>query len=157
VSTVIHIKPGQVGETLRKKDADIQNIVRKACRGAAMKLRTYLMKRTDDLKITDRGTYKNSFAVHTTRTGASVTNNAPHAGIVELGARPHKVSREGIDSIQGWVKRKLGIKDEAESRSIAWAIAKTIELEGQEPRYVMRDALPYARAFYNDELARLSK
>lgn len=33
--------------------------------------------------------------------------DAPHAGIIELGARPHPVSREGVEAIARWVFLKL--------------------------------------------------
>lgn len=39
---------------------------------------------------------------------AQLVNDAPHAGIVEGGARPHSVSREGVEAITNWVIRNRG-------------------------------------------------
>jgi hypothetical protein len=41
---------------------------------------------------------------------AELRNDAPHAGIVELGARPHRVSQEGIQSIARWAMRVMSFK-----------------------------------------------
>lgn len=46
-----------------------------------------------------------------------------------------------VDALFPWVKTKLGVRDDVEARSIAFAIAKTIEKEGIEPRHYVRRAL----------------
>ena len=46
-----------------------------------------------------------------------------------------------VDALFPWVKAKLGVKDDVEARSIAFAIAKTIERDGIEPRHYVRRAL----------------
>lgn len=137
---------------IKRHDAMMMKLVDKAARAAAMKLKTYLVMRVDELGITDRGLYKNGLVV----IGTSVHAEAPHSGVVELGARPHPVSREGIENIAGWARRKLGIQDPGEALSIAYAIAHKIEEEGQAPRYVMRDAMPQAKLFFEEEFKRLA-
>lgn len=154
--TTISIKPSQVGKELATVQAKLQRVGMSAARAASYKLKAYLVRRVNDLGITDLGVYKNSFRVVAIPGGWAVKNEAPHAGIIELGARPHKVSMAGIIAIAGWVKRKLGISDGNEAMDVAWAIAKKIEREGQAPRYVMLGALPMARAFYSEEFARLT-
>lgn len=102
---------------------------------------------------------------------AELRNDAPHAGIVELGARPHKVSAEGWMAIYDWVVRHrqaLGLVNAAgrarrsrkgktavhpglegggvgldvEFAGITWAIVKKIGKEGQEPTYFVKGSLP---------------
>ena len=38
-------------------------------------------------------------------TNPEIQNSAPHAGIIEEGARPHPVSLEGIQSLTRWARR----------------------------------------------------
>lgn len=45
------------------------------------------------------------------------------------------------------------MKDEAEG--ITWAIVKKIEREGQEPKYVMRNAIPKATQYFKEEFERI--
>ncbi len=54
--------------------------------------------------------------------------------VVDQGRKAGPVSREGIKSLQLWVKRKLGVTGEAKSLGIAFAIAqkkKTQDTPGQ--------------------------
>lgn len=167
------IRIDQVGEFLHVTDANIRRCVEQAARAAAHRLKAHLVAETSRLGVVDMGIYKNSFVVR----DKTVTNEAPHAGIIELGARPHKVSLQGVIAIAEWVVRKLRLRKERttaqrsrskdptkthsmrrlkwpEAMKIAWAIAKKIEREGQKPRHIMRDALPQARAFFHHELTR---
>ncbi len=91
--------------------------------------------------------------------------------MVEGGARPHAVSKEGVDAIREWVarvlqlgqmkagphkgqRRKLTKRERETDRwkreidSITWAIVAKLREEGQEPRWVVRGVL--------DTLARLA-
>lgn len=151
MSTTIRID--EVAQMVVAENAKVQKMTVIAARAAAMRLRKHLVQRTDELKLVDTGLYKNSFKV----SGTSVTNEAPHAGIIELGARPHAVSMHGIQSLAGWVRRKLGVKDEKRALAIAYAIAEKIKKHGQKPHYVMRDSLPEAKKFFGEELARIMK
>jgi hypothetical protein len=152
MSTVIRIPPEALAGALRGEGERVREIVKKAARSAAMKLKTYLVRETDKRGITYQGLYKNGFRA----TDNSVVNDAPHAGLVELGARPHAVSKEGRESIMRWAMIKLGL-DPKEAESASWAIANKIRKEGQEGRFIMRDAVPKAVEFYKQELERLLK
>lgn len=79
-------------------------------------------------------------------------DDAPHAGIVELGARPHKVSAEGIEAITRWAMLKLHLP-ESEARSAAYAIAKRIGERGQKGTYIVRDNLDRLADMARDEVA----
>lgn len=124
--------------------------IERAARSAALRLKAYLVKQSDALGITDTGLYKRSFVVD----GTSVVNESPHGGVIELGARPHAVSREGIEALASWARRKLKIRSRSEALGVAYAIAEKIRVNGQEARYVMRDSLDVARDFFRQELGR---
>jgi hypothetical protein len=146
----IKISAADLPKALRRKGEAIKGAIPKAARAASLRLKTYLANQSDKLGITYQGTYKNGFRA----TDRGVVNDAPHAGIVEEGARPHKVSKEGREAIKRWCMIKLGL-DEANAESASWAIAKTIEQHGQEGRHVMRKALPMAKKFFREELQRI--
>ena len=65
---------------------------------------------------------------------------AQHSSYIEYGTHPHFMGRKGITALQGWAQRKLG-KNEKEAKSMAFAIAKTIEKEGMTARPFLRSAL----------------
>lgn len=105
------------------------------------------------------------------QTLAELRNLAPHAGIVELGARPHSVSPEGWLAIYDWVVRHRlelglvtaggarrrvrkgkvavnnqlpdkGVGLDPEIAEITWGIVRKINREGQEPTYFVKGSLP---------------
>lgn len=90
----------------------------------------------------------------------TVSNDAPYAGIIEHGARPHPVSRAGWESIYQWVRRhraSFGLRKATpkELASITWAIVKKIEKEGARPRYIVRDSRHLLQQFTAAEVKRL--
>lgn len=149
--TVIDIPSDQVPKIFDIAMDNVRKAAKKAARAAAYRMKAYLIKKVDDLKITDRGIYKNSFRV----VGESVLNDAPHAPIIEDGARPHPVSEAGVQAIAAWARRKLGIKDEAQALGIARAIAWKIRHHGQEAKNVMRNEIPMAIVFFGQEFQRI--
>jgi len=74
------------------------------------------------------------------RRPVSIVNNAPHIGVLELGARPHPVSFEGRIAIARWARLKFGVSP-GEAQGIAEAIAHKIAAHGQKPTYFVRDSL----------------
>ena len=70
-----------------------------------------------------------------------IVNSAPHVGILELGARPHPVSAEGIAALTRWAQTQLGLLPE-EARQAAHAIAWKIRKHGAKPAYFVRDSIP---------------
>lgn len=142
-----------VSRVLRFEAARASKAMAEASLAAARRTVAYLANDTDRKGITDRGILKAGWKARRRGNGAEVVNDAPHAGIVELGARPHEVGKAGISAIARWAVRKLGL-DEKEAMGAAYAIAAKIREVGQKPRYLVRDALPKARAFFRDELAR---
>ncbi|WP_020179650.1 HK97 gp10 family phage protein [Methylopila sp. M107] len=66
-----------------------------------------------------------------------------YAQPVETGSKAHFPP---VEPIADWVRRKLGIKDEAQAKSIAFAIARKISIEGSEGAFMFRDGLAFAQA-----------
>jgi len=55
-----------------------------------------------------------------------------------------------IDALMGWVKRKMGVSDDKEAKSIAFAIAKHIQLYGSRP-------FPFIRNTFENDLGDIIK
>jgi hypothetical protein len=98
----------------------------------------------------DRGAYRAGWRARKDREGAIVENVAPHAAVVEYGARAAniKIGRAMITALAAWVKRKgiggriVTSKDgstrhikatNTEATSIAWAIAMSMKKKGIFP------------------------
>lgn len=142
----------------------------KGCLKAAHRARSVLVR----VSPVYLGQFKNSWRVvglgRGKHAGYAVMNDAPHAGIIERGARPHKVSNEGIAALTKWAKRKIltGLSRakymaqtgrtaaksrratktrwaeswaDREAEKIAWAIAKKIEKEGQKGKFIVEQRL----------------
>lgn len=159
------IKLSQLGAELEKHGRGVMRAVSRGVFLGAQFGRTRLVKATP----TDQGQLRNSWKVSRVRRGPGMAddveliNEAPHAGIVERGARPHKVSAEGWASIYQWVlrhRRSLGLTTktgrlkphrpkfgDVRTRtdvdpviaSITWAIVKKIEKYGQKPTFFIRN------------------
>jgi len=100
---------------------------------------------------------------------AELGNSAPHIGIVELGARPHKTNAEGWAAIYEWARRHFGYTPAGGGRmrriggdtgedpflsAITWGIVKRLEREGQKPTFFVRDNLPTLRRLMGEEISR---
>jgi hypothetical protein len=131
----IHMTPEQLERALREQAKAFPDVMRKGATAAARRGQSHMVGKTP----TDQGQARNSWRVHH---GAvpKLENDAPHAGIIEMGARPHKVSAEGIENIAGWARRQLGLGEKA-ALSFAHALAKKIERVGQAPTYFVRNEL----------------
>jgi len=70
--------------------------------------------------------------------GASVIADAPHAPMVEYGARPHFPP---LAPITGWVWRKFDVESWEEAEEIALSICRKIAKYGMQPRHFMLRAL----------------
>lgn len=94
----------------------------------------------------DNGQLKDAWSVvkkgHTDLGGLQIVNDAPYAGVIEGGARPHPVSDEGWEAIKRWVLSHFpGMTDE-EAGQFAQAITNKIAVHGQEPTHFVLDSLP---------------
>ncbi len=101
--SVIYLTAAELPRVLAAHEKTLPKAIQAGIRLAAERGRTHLMRQSP----VDLGQYKNSWRVKETGAGPTIINDSPHAGIIELGARPHKVSREGIEALTAWVLRKL--------------------------------------------------
>lgn len=120
----------------------------------------------------DVGTLASSIHAIRTEGGAEVVVDAPHAGVIEGGSRPHMPP---LQPLIDWVIRHAGkfalnrkhlrtkvgigparsmreqrardkvIKTQAEAISVARAIQHHIALKGSPPRWYMKNSLPAMR------------
>jgi hypothetical protein len=141
----IRIRPEELGPELRRRARNMPKVINKGLNKAAHRGRSMLVKKTP----VDMGQMKNSWRVIKT----DIVNDAPHAGIIEEGARPHKVNAAGIASLTAWARRKLGV-NEKEAKGIAFAIAKKLEKEGQKGHFIVRDSVDDLRRFAVNEVVR---
>jgi hypothetical protein len=101
-----------------------------------------------EMEIIDEGTMLKSGYVNRAFLEKEVGYSAPYSAHLEFGTDPHFPP---IEPIQAWAKRKLGLTDE-EAKKAAWAICKTIEKEGSEPRPFFRDAIEATKSKFKGEL-----
>lgn len=154
MGTTTRITIAELPDALKNEGEKARKTLLKGAFAAAQRFKTLIVQRCDELGITDLGTLKNSWRVERIDNGAIVYSDCPYAGIIELGARPHKVSKEGQEGIAQWAIRKLGV-DEKEAHSVAFLICRKIALVGQEPKHLVQDALPMATAYYKEEVERI--
>lgn len=91
----------------------------------------------------DTGMYANSWEMTWDEKRALIGNTAPHAPIIEDGARPFTPP---IAPLLAWAKRVL--KDPSqppdyseEVQSLAWAVRRKIQTQGMAPRNIMGNAI----------------
>lgn len=153
----IVLKPEELGPELAARAKEQPLVIDRGLRSGAMRGSGHLARVARRLgKVGVSGLYASSFRTHRipsaeagTRGGWSIHNATPYAGIIEEGARPHKVSAEGREAIRLWVVRKLLRWSMADAEvnveageEIADRIIRKIEHHGQKPTYVVRDQMP---------------
>lgn len=171
VVSVIRTTPDKIGKLLQRRAKAHEKGVRRAALSAAHRGKAMIGRYTPS----DLGQLSLSWNVRGDAKGALLAelyNDAPHAGVVEMGARPHKVSAEGWGAIYEWVERHFpeardeegGVDaygNDPEVSRITWAIVKKIGREGQKPTHFVKNRL---RVFHeitikeiNHHLAKLAK
>lgn len=149
----IPISPDRLPAALKRRAKATPDVLRKGLYLAAQRGRTLLVRRSP----VDRGNYKNAWQVHKRPGGAEIENSAPYAGIIELGARAHPVSREGRESILGWVRRHFPAADEKEAQRIANAICWKIQTKPTKGKFVVRSSMDNLYRFLHAEVMRQLK
>lgn len=160
-ANVITIGIEQLPRELQRVEQRFEKALARGLRMGAERGRAIIVRRTP----MDLGQLRASWKVKAHDMVAELINDAPHAGIVELGARPHKVNAEGWQAIYEWVRRhpelygasrprsrvsattaqqaQLGAFKglDPEITSITWAIVKKIQKHGQKPTFFVRESL----------------
>jgi len=168
MGATIKATPGNVGGKINRRNKEAKRVTRRALMRAAHRGRGVMTKQTP----VDQGQLKNSWKVRKSMgsgiggdsLAATLTNDAPHAGIVEGGARPHKVGLAGWMAIYDWARRNIqftttlksgknkGKQSKPRSMShdeysnpmlseITWGIVNRIAKFGQEPTYFVRNSM----------------
>jgi len=169
---VLSATPGNIGGKVKRRNAEAKRVSARALGRAAHRGRAVMVRQTP----VDQGQLKNSWkARRSLGTGigagniaATLTNDAPHAGIIESGARPHPVSNEGIAALHAWVWRHRasfnlvtasgrpasGKAAKKAALGIAYAIAAKIQREGQKPTYFVKKSMPQMHNIAIQEVAK---
>ena len=153
---VFRIRTDQLSAALRSESKKMQRCVDVAMKLAAGRWKSYLKKSVDDKDITHTGRYRDGFVVRTLGGKVIIENDHPAAAVIELGCAPHPVSLEGQEAIRIWAIEKLGV-DPEEARRAAFLISRHIREYGQQPKYVVRDAIPRLLEIFAEELHSLLK
>lgn len=174
--TSFTVTPEQLSKVLANHAKKLPIAFQKGSLKAAHRTRAFLVRNSP----VDTGTFKNSWVVvgngNGVNGGSRVHNFSPIAGIIELGARPHKVNRAGIEALTLWARRKIltGMTRKAyvasgrkppktkkgrswkdvEAENIAWAIAKKLEKVGQKGTYLVQNNIWVFHGYLEIEVAR---
>ena len=177
----VTLTPAQVPRMVRQNNKRAKRGAAKGLQRAAHRGRGVLVRRTP----VDQGQLKASWRVRKAmNTGigsgnlaAMITNSAPHAGIVEAGARPHKVGLEGWMAIYDWARRNIKFTETLKSgpnkgqqskprrmshddygnpmlEQITWGIVNRIAKFGQRPTWFVRDSMDILMRIAQEEVAK---
>lgn len=174
IKTTPEALPGQI-------DARNRAMLRGYAKGAlagAHRGRAIIVRKTP----VDQGQLKNSWKIQRGEVQrhfgelAALVNDAPHAAIVEEGARPHKVSQDAFISLYHWCRRKkIGVKDSPRKKrgqpvpeAMIWgvkftgkeigparaaaAIAASFQRKGRKGKHFIKGNLPKLHEAAKDEV-----
>lgn len=142
--TIKSFAPAVMPKEIRRLDKSLKAATMLGLRNGARAAVAILVTRTPK----DTGQLKASWKTTGSRRGKNtheVYNTAPHAGIVEEGARPHTVSREGRQALREWVDRHFPAADEKTREGIVEGICWKLLHYGQKPTYFVKNSLPLLR------------
>lgn len=135
----VRVTPEGLPRALARRFRGIAKVVNRGIERGAQRGKTLLVRRTPK----DTGFMKAAWMVSKVPP-YSIYNEASYAGVIELGARPHSMGREGIANLALWAKRVLGVS-EKEATSVAFAIAHKLRTKGQKPTYFVRNSMEELR------------
>lgn len=130
----ITVDAGKLGAVIKADCKRLPDVMRQALYAAAQRGRSHLVS----VSPVDRGVLKNAWRIATIFGGFEVINDAPYAGVIERGARPHTISEEGMESLTAWVYRKilLGTTKKAKQAAVKRARAKLRRRESYSKGFV---------------------
>jgi len=105
MADTITMTEGQLGARLRADAKGAPKAVFRAMTSAAQRGKAFIVGKSP----VDRGLLRNAWKVVKLSVLGEVhlVNDQPYAGVVERGARPFRISSEGLWYLKGWVMRKL--------------------------------------------------
>lgn len=129
----VRMSESQVGARLRADAKGAPKALFQAMFSAAQRGKAYLVQRSP----VDRGLLRNAWKILRLASIKEVQliNDQPYAGVIERGARPFKMSKEGIIALTEWVKRKILagniqiVKHGVSTRNMPWKKARASQLE----------------------------
>lgn len=154
----IKLKPEELAPDLRRRFEKTPRLVARAMKAGANRSKRLLVRRTP----TDKGQMRNSWRViGDARTTGVLTadqlpqliNDAPHAGIIEKGARPHKVNAAGREALVAWAMRQLGVSEE-EAQAVMMAVVMKLRKHGQKGRFIVQNSMNEIRRDMAEEIVR---
>ncbi len=106
-TAVVRVSLATLGQRLLGDETLRQEAIRRGMASGADRGNALLVRKSR--KHNDQGQYMNSWHVpaRKNRDLVTVRNDAPHAGIIERGARPHGVNQEGREALLAWVLRNI--------------------------------------------------
>lgn len=127
--------------------------VRKATASGVAKSISYLVEKSP----VDTGLYAQSWDMTVEERAVILGNYAPHAPIIEHGARPFTPP---IKPLLQWAKRVLNDPSQPpEYSSAVWGLAKytqdKISREGMKPKHILEEAIPVIIQNIKEELQKL--
>lgn len=161
----VEMTEAELGARLRSDAAGSPKAVFRAMVSAAQRGKGYIVKKSP----VDRGILRNAWKVIrlSIQNIVELTNDQPYAGVVERGARPFKISPDGLTALKYWAKRKLRSGEltpkgpvgseqelEREANRIAWAIAKKFEKVGMKGKRFVMENLPILASLMDAEVKR---
>lgn len=98
-------------------------------------------------KLLDNGTSDTGYLLRSSKIQKEGENwnihyDAPYAAAIEFGTKPHGVNPKNLE---GWIRRKLGVKDEKEIKKISFLISNAIKKRGTKPQPFISPAIEKAR------------
>jgi hypothetical protein len=146
----VRLTPAELQRVLIKTRQSLPEIFKDAAFVSGERSRATFVRKSP----VDTGRHRASWKTKKSAAGVLVENDAPYAGIIERGARPHAVSEEGREAITRWAMRKFGISvDEAEK--MAQGIINKLRAHGQKGTFVVEKNLDNSAKWLAEEITRL--
>lgn len=136
----IEIPLNKLGEAIGAEPERQMKEIRKATRMGLLRSIPDLVKKSPF----DTGHYASSWQFLENEKSMIIGNFAPHAAIIEYGARPFTPP---ITPLLEWAKRVLGDGSQPPDysprvRSLAYATREKIRLHGMKPRKILEQSIP---------------
>ncbi len=128
--STISLSSSQLAARLRADATGAPKAVLKAMKSAAQRGRAFMVSKSPVY----RGILRNAWKViKVSDQQINLENDQPYAGVLERGARPFKLSKEGLEALTLWVKRKvLGgnfrrVKSGGSTTHLPWKEARAVQ------------------------------